>query len=67
MSSCGVDLAVQAVSVRVTELHALLDHVLEEMDQIGLLELRRLAVGPVPEFALGADDSVRAAAPRRAR
>src|SRR5215207_5182487 len=46
-----VDLAIAAGGVGVAEGHALLDHVLEEMDQVRLLEQRGFAVRPVPEFA----------------
>src|SRR5687768_13745206 len=47
-----VDLAVLTVCVGMTELHTLLDHVLEHVDQVRLLELRRFAIRLAPELAL---------------
>src|SRR5690349_20351482 len=48
----GVDLPVVARRVGMPERHAVLDHVLDHVDQVCLLEQRRLAVGLVPELRL---------------
>ena len=50
----GVDFAILAVRIGMTELDALFDHVLKEMNQVRLLELRSAPIRLVPEFPAAA-------------
>src|SRR4051812_11949658 len=47
-----IDLSVSAWRVGMAKGNALLDHVLEHVDEVRLLEHRRLAIGRVPELGL---------------